>query len=443
MNIYIKQTTGGGYENFWACKKRYRVIKGGRMSKKSKTAALFFVYNIMKYYHAYGVKPCLLVIRKYLNTHRTSTRADLQWAIDKLKVNHLWTVPKAELSLTYRPSGQQIIFRGLDEPDSLTSISVPVGFLCWAYIEEFYQIHDELDFDKLDLSFRGEVPYPLYKQITGVLNPWNDLWWGKARFFDNPDNNTFVNTTDYFCNEFLDDGDRDIFEKMKVNNPRRYKIEALGQWGNSEGLIYIDYAESPERNHKELENEKILLVSCGLDYGSGQQDSKLGKTVISAAAVTENFQKVFIVAESYFDGHFLPDRIVKWAIDFLVNIKEKYKVDVILHAEYASSSMLNNALILALNETGTEGISIQNAFKSTILDRVDLCQLLLAEQRLLFTENVPATKAAFNTALWDSKQGRIKGVPTRLDNGSTDIDILDCVEYSLTRYANYLLAAGK
>jgi len=443
MNIYIKQLTGAGYESFWNCTKRYRIVKGGRMSKKSKTCALWYIYHIMKFYHVFGVKPCLLVIRKYLNTHRTSTRADLQWAIDKLKVNHLWIIPKAELTLTYKPSGQQIIFRGLDEPDSLTSISVPVGFLCWCFIEEFYQIHNELDFDKLDLSFRGEVPYPMYKQLTGILNPWNDLWWGKARFFDNPDNNTFTDTTNYICKAFLDNSDRDIFEKMKVNNPRRYKIEGQGLWGNSEGLIYIDYAENPEKNHREIENEKIMFISAGLDYGSGTQDSKLGKTVISAAAITENFQKVYIIAESYFDGHFLPERIVKWTIDFLINLKEKYGTSIILEAEYASSTMLNNALILALNETGIEGITIQNAFKGTILDRIDLCQILLAEQRLLFTGSVPYTKAAFNTALWDSKKGKIKGVPVRLDNGTTDIDILDAVEYSLTRYANYLLAAGK
>jgi len=443
MNIYIKQLTGAGYESFWNCTRRYRVVKGGRMSKKSKTCALWYVYHIMKFYHVFGVKPCLLVIRKYLNTHRTSTRADLQWAIDKLKVNHLWQIPKAELTLTYKPSGQQIIFRGLDEPDSLTSISVPVGFLCWCFIEEFYQISNELDFDKLDLSFRGEVPYPMYKQLTGIMNPWNDLWWGKARFFDNPDNNTFIDTTNYTCNEFLDNSDRDIFEKMKINNPRRYKIEGLGQWGNSEGLIYIDFSENPERNYKEPENEKFMFITCGLDYGSGTQDSKLGKTVLSAAAITENFQKVYIIAESYFNGHFLPERIVKWSIDFLIKLKEKYGTSIILEAEYASSTMLNNALILALKEKNIEGIEVRPAYKGSILDRIDLCQILLAEQRLLFTQNVPYTKAAFNTALWDSKKGKIKGVPIRLDNGSTDIDILDAVEYSLTRYANYLLAAGK
>ena len=441
MNIHIEHAVGGGYDEFWNCRKRYRVVKGGRASKKSRTCALYFVYNIMKFYHLYGVKPCLLVIRRYLNTHRNSTRSELIWAINRLKVNHLWNVPKAELTLTYLPSGSVILFRGMDEPDSITSISVPVGHLCWCWCEEFYQLHSEFDFDKLDMSFRGEVPAPLFKQITGSMNPWNDLTWIKPRFFDSPDNNTWTDTTTFYDNEFLDAADREVFEAMKVNNPRRFKIEGLGQWGTAEGLIYIGYCEEPEKNHAELVDEKIMLIACGLDYGSGTQDSKLGKTVMSAAAITEGFKRVYVIDESYFDGHFLPDRIVKWAIDFLIRLKEKYNVDIICECEWASSQAMNNALQLALRETGIEGIEIRNCYKGAILDRIDLCQILLAEKRLLFTSAVPKTKAAFNTAMWDSEQGKIKGCPTRLDNGSSDIDILDSLEYAINRQANYLLAA--
>jgi len=444
VKIYINQVTGSGYESFWDCRKRYRIVKGGRASKKSRTAALWFIYHIMKYFHVYNVKPCLLVVRRYLNTHRNSTRAELVWAINRLNVSHLWHIPKSDLTLTYIPSGQTVLFRGLDEVDSLTSIAVPAGHLCWCWCEEFYQFHNESDFNKMDMSFRGAVPAPLFKQLTGTMNPWNDLIWQKPRFFDSPDNNTFIDTTTYKQNEFLDAADRDIFETMRLNNPRRYKIEGLGSWGTAEGLIYLSYCEEPEKNHAELNvGEKLLFISVGLDYGSGTQDSKLGKTVMSAAAITEGFQKVYAVDESYFDGHFLPDQIVKWAVGFLLKIKEKYKVDVILEAEYASSTMLNNALIMALNETGIEGIAVHNAYKGKILDRIDLCQILLAERRLLFTENVPSMKAAFNTALWDSEAGKLKGIPVRLDNGSTNVDILDCLEYSLSRHSSYLLAAKK
>jgi PBSX family phage terminase large subunit len=440
-DIDLPKLVGGGYDGFWKTRKRYRVNKGGRASKKSCDTSLWFIYNMMKFYHAYNVKPCLLVIRRYFNTHRNSTRAQLIWAIHRLGVSHLWKIPKGEHTLTYIPSGQVILFRGMDDPDSITSITVTDGYLVWCWIEEAYQIHNEADFDKLDMSFRGEVPYPLFKQLTLTFNPWSDTTWIKARFFDKPDPDTFTLTTAYTCNEFLGDDDRAIFEKMRLNNPRRYAIEGLGEWGQSTGMVYMGYLENPEKNHAELsESEKPVLITCGLDYGSGTPDSKLGKTTLAAVALTQGFEKAYCIAESYFNDFFLPERIKKWVIDFLVALKEKYKVDIILHAEWASSDALNNAIIYELREKGITGISVVNAYKSTILDRIDLCQILLGEKRLLFTEKVPCIKKAFSTALWDTEKQKLKGVPVRLDNGTTDIDILDCVEYALTKYANYLLA---
>lgn len=50
-------------------------------------------------------------------------------------------------------------------------------------------------------------------------------------------------TTTYKINEFLDEADIKLFEKMKINNPRRYKTAALGEWGISEGLIYENFIE--------------------------------------------------------------------------------------------------------------------------------------------------------------------------------------------------------
>ena len=46
----------------------------------------------------------------------------------------------------------------------------------------------------------------------------------KKRFFDNPDDETLAMTTNYLCNEWLDDADRKVFETMKRNNPRRYRV---------------------------------------------------------------------------------------------------------------------------------------------------------------------------------------------------------------------------
>jgi phage terminase large subunit len=445
----LSEVVGGGYRGFWESEKRYRVVKGGRASKKSCTAALYYIYNMMRCYHVYGAKPCLLVVRRYFNTHRNSTRAQLVWAMERLGVRGLWKIPKGEHTLTYIPSGQAILFRGMDEPESLASITAAEGNLVWCWIEEAYQIHSEESFNKLDLSIRGACPPPLFKQITLTFNPWSDATWIKARFFDKPGEDVFTDTTSYLDNEFLGDDDKKVFEAMREGSPRRYQIEGLGEWGVSAGLIYIDYAEHPERNNIAAvpAGKKIAVVSCGLDYGAGAGDapvgeSRLGKTVVVASGITENFEEVYALDESYFNDFYRVDKIVEWAIAFLSRMKEEYKVNVRLYAEWAGSAALNNTIGYEIARRGIGGVSVQPCHKGEIIDRIDLSQTLLAQKRLYFTDKTPGLRAAYKTALWDVERQKKLGRPLRLDDGTTDIDALDAHEYSLSAWAGALLAKG-
>jgi phage terminase large subunit len=179
-----------------------------------------------------------LCVRRYGNTLRDSVFADLKWAIHKLHMDDEFECTVSPMQITHKYTGQKILFRGLDDGLKITSISVDYGVLCFVWIEEAYEISNEDDFNKLDMSIRGEVPEGYFKQITLTFNPWSATSWIKARFFDNPDDDVFTKTTTWECNEWLDDADRNIFLKMKKNNPRRYRIEGEGEWGIAEGLIY-------------------------------------------------------------------------------------------------------------------------------------------------------------------------------------------------------------
>ena len=210
INIHLPDVVGRGYKNFWNFKGRYKVVKGSRASKKSKTTALWFIYNMMKYKDSNT-----LVVRKTYRTLKDSCYTELKWAVKRLHVEHLWNFTLSPLEAIYIPTGQKIYFRGLDDPLKVTSITVDTGVLCWMWIEEAYEIMNEADFDMLDESIRGEVPDGLFKQVTITFNPWNERHWLKKRFFDNPDEDTLAITTNYLINEWLDDADRKIFLKMK------------------------------------------------------------------------------------------------------------------------------------------------------------------------------------------------------------------------------------
>lgn len=258
--ITTAELVGGGYEDFWNCKSRYRVLKGGKASKKSTTTALNLIFRLMRY-----EKSNLLVVRQVMNTHRDSTFAQLIWAQEKLQVAHLWRNTVSPMEMTYLPTGQKILFRGFDDVLKLASTTVNTGYLCWVWIEEAYEIPREEDFDKLDLSVpRGSVPRELFKQTTITFNPWSRDHWLKKRFFDTKRENVSVYSTNYLTNEFLDATDRDVFENMKKSAPRKYAVAGLGQWGIAEGLVFENWQVSiPTRQELDPESKAYF----GLDYG--------------------------------------------------------------------------------------------------------------------------------------------------------------------------------
>lgn len=262
QKIYLPDVVGKGYKTFWNFKGRYRVVKGSRASKKSKTAALFYIKKLMEYPEAN-----LLVIRKTYRTLKDSCFTELKWAIKRLGVDRWWDVKESPLEITYRPTGQKIYFRGLDDPLKVTSITVDVGYLCWMWLEEAYEVMFKADFDTLDESIRGEVPDGLFKQITLTFNPWNEHHWIKKRFFDcEPDPDILAMTTNYMCNEWLDEADLKVFETMKKNNPRRFAVAGLGGWGIVDGLVYENWKEE-EFSLREIQNKYDLKSGFGLDFG--------------------------------------------------------------------------------------------------------------------------------------------------------------------------------
>lgn len=235
--VYLPDIVGKGYGHFWKSEKRYRVLKGGKGSKKSTTTALNLIYRLMKY-----PESNLLVVRAVFNTHKDSTFAQLKWAQEKLGVSHLWQNNISPLEMTYKPTGQKVLFRGFDDVLKLASTTVSKGYLCWVWIEEAFEIASEADFDTLDLSVpRGNIPENLFKQTTITFNPWSEKHWLKKRFFDKTDESVDIYTTNYMINEFLDETDKKIFERMKKESPRKYDVAGLGNWGIAEGTIFENW----------------------------------------------------------------------------------------------------------------------------------------------------------------------------------------------------------
>lgn len=345
--IHLPDVVGIGYKQFWKFKKRYRVVKGSRASKKSKTAALWFITNLIKYPEAN-----LLVVRKTFRTLKDSCYTELRWAMRRLGVEAFFSCKESPLEITYLPTGQKIYFRGLDDPLKVTSITVDVGFLCWLWIEEAYELTKEADFDMLDESIRGQVPSNLFKQVTLTFNPWNEGHWLKKRFFDSPDSEILAMTTNYMCNEFLDDADKKVFETMKIKNPRRYKVAGLGDWGISEGLVFENWEEAVF-DVNEISKRQSVVSKFGLDFGYTNDPSALFCGLIDTVA-----REIYVFDEMYKKA--LLNSEIAGEINRMGYAKEKITADC---AEPKSIAELRRLGLLHINRSRKGKDSVMNGIQ--------------------------------------------------------------------------------
>lgn len=348
LQIRLPQVVGKGYGTFWRFQGRYRVCKGSRASKKSKTTALWFIVNLMKYPQANA-----LVIRKTYRTIKDSCYTELKWAVHRLGVDAWWDFKQNPLEATYKPTGQKIYFRGLDDPLKVTSITVDVGVLCWAWLEEAYEVMKEDDFNILDESIRGGVPdgSGLFKQWTITFNPWNERHWLKRRFFDAPDSDTLAMTTNYMCNEWLDAADIKVFDDMKQRNPRRYAVAGLGGWGIVDGLVYERWRE--ERFDLDTVRRLPGVVSCfGLDFGYTNDP-----TALFCGLLDKENKRLYVFDEMYQRG--MSNRRIAETIQSMGYGKER------ITADSAEPKSIDELISLGLRATAAKKgkDSIQNGIQ--------------------------------------------------------------------------------
>lgn len=291
--LSLNDLVGQGYNDFWHDKHFYRVVKGSRGSKKSMTTALNFIYRIMRYHYAN-----LLVVRRFSNTNHDSTYAVLKKAIHLMKVDRLFKCNEGRPEITYIPTGQRIIFRGLDDPLKITSVDVDTGILCWAWFEECYEIESEDKFYTVVESIRGTYDDPdFFKQITLTFNPWSDRHWLKRAFFDDKTRHqdVFARTTTFRINEWLDDKDRVRYLDLYRTNPRRARIVCDGDWGVAEGLIFENFDVKDFDWSKKI--KQIGTVVTGLDFGFSHDPTTLPSSIYD-----EDKKELWVFDELYKTG---------------------------------------------------------------------------------------------------------------------------------------------
>lgn len=399
--LKMSEVIGGGYNEFWHDRHFYRVVKGSRGSKKSMTTALNFVWRIMKYPWAN-----LLVVRRYSNTNRDSTYTVLKWAVNRLRVSSLFKFNEGKPEITYLPTGQKILFRGLDDPLKITSITVPVGNLSWLWIEEAYEIENSDKFDTLVESIRGTYDDPdFFKQVTITFNPWNERHWLKTAFFDEKTKrkDVFSSTTTFRVNEWLDEKDKQRYLDLYRTNPRRARIVCDGEWGVAEGLVFENFEV------KEFDvNRKIKEVGqtyFGMDFGFTHDP-----TTLLSSIYDKGKHELWVFNELYRTGLVVED-IIK-------EVEQRNLLGAKITADSASPMIIEE-----LRRKGMRRIRPMKKAKDSIQTGISFMQGL----KIYLHPSCKHTIEEFNTYTYDQdKLGNWLNTPVDANNHA-----IDAIRYSL------------
>ena len=243
-------------------KHTYYDLTGGRGSLKSSFVSIEIIHNMMK---KENCKKHAVVYRKVRDTLETSVYAQIEWAIDKLGVSHLWKLTKSPMRAVYKPTGQMIIFKGLDDAGKSKSIKVPFGYIGYLWFEEFDEFAGEDEIRKVQQSIiRGGQDFIIFKSMNPPKSRqnWANDYIEKEKL--RPD--TIVSHTTYLSSspewlgqQFIDDA-----EWLKQVNPKAYEHEYLGiPIGN--GTEVFDNLEIREITDKEI--AKWDKLYRGVDWG--------------------------------------------------------------------------------------------------------------------------------------------------------------------------------
>lgn len=252
----------GVHKDIQSGKHTYYDLTGGRGSLKSSCVSVEIIYNMMK---KANKNKHAVIYRKVGDTLETSVFAQIEWAIDILGVSRLWKLIKSPMRAEYIPTGQKIIFKGLDKAAKSKSIKVPFGYIGYLWFEEFDEFAGEEEIRKVQQSvIRGGNDFLVFKSMNPPKSRQN--WANDYIEKEKLRKDTFVSQTTYLTSpkewlgqQFIDDA-----EWLKMVNPKAYEYEYLGiPIGN--GTEVFDNLEIRQITDEEIASFDRLYR--GVDWG--------------------------------------------------------------------------------------------------------------------------------------------------------------------------------
>lgn len=234
------------------------VEKGGRGSAKSSFVSVEVILEMVKHSQCHAV-----VMRKVENTLRRSVYAQICWAIAELGLASKFRCTVSPMECTFLPTGQKILFFGMDDPGKLKSIKVPFGYIGIAWFEELDQFDGAEQVRNVEQSlFRGGEYSMCFKSFNppATARNWANRYALEPKQGKRVHHSTYQTTpADWLGARFLNDA-----EHLKETNETAYRHEYLGEVVGSGTQVFENLKIETISDYQISQFDRILN---GVDWG--------------------------------------------------------------------------------------------------------------------------------------------------------------------------------
>lgn len=231
------------------------VFPGGRGSTKSSfvggiTIPLLIIQN--PNVHA-------VCFRKIGNTIQTSIFPQVVWGIYQLGLESLFHIPKTySTPIVYKPTGQRILFMGLDDPMKVKSIKLPFGYIGITWFEELDQYAGQNELRTVTQStMRGGAKFWDFRTFNPPIskNNWANEYVEECEMYRDATTlvtrNTYLDVpVEWLGQQFIEEA-----EELKSINPQAYEHEYMGVPTGTGGDVF--------QNAVDLDMEQIVNTGDG------------------------------------------------------------------------------------------------------------------------------------------------------------------------------------
>lgn len=234
------------------------VEKGGRGGAKSSYISVEIILLMLKHPNCHAV-----VMRKVGNTLRSSVYAQMCWAISSLGLTSRFKCTVSPMECTYIPTGQKILFFGLDDPGKLKSIKVPFGYIGIGWFEELDQFDGPEQVRNVEQSlFRGGSFSFCFKSFNppAMARNWANRYALESKPGRMVHHSTYLTTpAEWLGPRFIADA-----EHLKATNETAYRHEYMGEVVGS-GTAVFENLQLRSITDDEIKN--FDRITSGVDWG--------------------------------------------------------------------------------------------------------------------------------------------------------------------------------